>query len=253
MYNTNMLKRSRLVVVLVLFLLLSLLIQGTVTSTALSTPQITIRSPGDGSTVTSPIAISAEVLPGGDGLLRITLVDDTTTMLSRKLLRLSGPAGKPITFSTNLSFELPHQNDEALLTLSTQDEFHRPLSARSVFLTLQADGTATLHPTTSGGDWLNLTSPQPGESFSGGQVLVAGSVTPVVQNPVIFELVTDSGGVVGSLQRAVQEPGTTLDFEFTLPYAFITTTRDVRLVVRQSAPIYLENVILDSITLSLAP
>ncbi|MCB2214041.1 hypothetical protein KQH50_01475 [bacterium] len=242
-------RRFRLLALLVFTLCLAL----PRSSSALPAPSMSILSPGDGATVTSPIAVSAEMVPGADGLVRLALTDERNNTLSRQLLRVDSDLDTPIPFITALPFELPGPDMEALLTLSTQDIYHRPLALRSVLLTLTTSGEPQVASPPAGEPWLEITFPEPLDILTGGQFTVQGAVTPVTDNPVIFELITDSGGVIGSAQLAVTEPGETVTFEQPLSYAYINKIRDVRLVIRQTMDGYGTNVVLDSLLLALLP
>ena len=221
---------------------------------ALPSPPITNLSPGEGAIVTSPIFIDAQIRPGQDGLIRVTLLNRDNTAIARQLIKLNSPRdGQQIPFSTSIVFEIPQEHIQALLTLETQDRFHRPVSLRGVLLTLESDGEAMVQnqPTTS--NWLTITSPIEGDSFKGGNFTVEGIITPPTSNPVIFELITDSGGVIGTSQLAVDEPGIPSQFNISVTYAFITSRRDVRLIVRQTVNPYGSNIVLDSLPISLSP
>ncbi|MDY6873888.1 MAG: hypothetical protein SVR81_07990 [Chloroflexota bacterium] len=241
--------RIRLLTILIITLGLTLP-RGTA---ALPAPSMSIRSPGDGATVTSPIAVSAEMVPGADGLVRLALIDQRNNTLSRRLLRIDSDLDTPIPFTASLPFELPGPDTEALLTLSTQDIYHRPLALRSVLLTLTTSGEPQVASPRAADPWLEITFPEPLDILTGGQFTVRGSVKPITDNPVIFELITDSGGVIGSAQLAVSEPGKTAPFEQLLSYGYINKIRDVRLVVRQTIDGYGANVVLDSLLLALLP
>lgn len=203
--------------------------------------------------MTAPIHLTAEVQLGGDGLIRVTLLNHNHNLLARQLLRLDNANSDPIRFSTWLPFEIPTESTRGLLILETQDSYHRPLALRSVSLALQTDGEVTLRTQPSEAEWLKVASPEPLEVFSEGQFLVEGTAKPVTGKPIIFELVTDRGGVIGSSQLAVENPGETFTFKVPLSYAFITTLRDVRLVIRQTADPNGVNVILDSLPITLTP
>ena len=220
---------------------------------AASAPLITIHSPGDGSLVTAPILLAADLQPGEDGLARVTLLTRENILLARQLIYLKDKSAEDNEFITHLNFEIPTASTEALLILETQDAFHRPLSLRSVLLTLQSEGEAAVHPNKPPKDWLTILSPQPNADFSGGELLVSGTVSPLTESPLLFELITENGGVIGSSQLAVAGKGSPFDFEFEMTYAFISSERDVRFVVRQSVDPYGTTVILDSLPLILAP
>ena len=246
-----MLLKHRSLFILLILLCLSLLMPRA--SFAAPSPSIAILSPREGSIVASPIPVSAVLKPGADGLIRITLTDEYNRTLSRQLLRVDAAEGEEITLDSQILFEIPYPGLEGLLTLATQDEYHRPLAQRSVLVFLDESGEVQVQPNPISGQWLDITYPQENASLSGGQFTVQGTLTPMTDRPVYFELITDSGGQIGSAQLAVDQPGETIAFEITLSYGFITTARDVRLVIRQSMVDYAANVILDSLPLTLAP
>ena len=158
-----------------------------------------------------------------------------------------------IAFDSNLTFEIPNGTMEALLTLSTQDDYHRPLALRSVLVTLNTSGETQINFNSNEDSWLDINYPQSQEIISGGKFTVLGSITPITDKPIIFELITDTGGVIGTAQLAVSQAGEGFSFELPLTYGFISTVRDVRLVIRQTIEGYATAVILDSIPLALAP
>jgi hypothetical protein len=239
------------VFVLIFIAALSLFMPGA--ASAAPSRTMAIRTPGSGSIVTAPIPISAIVQPGADGLIRLTLIDKDNNTLDRQLLRVDTGNETELAFETNLAFEIPYRTMEALLTLATQDDYHRPLALRSVLVTLRTSGEAQVNPNADDETWLEISYPEEQEIISGGKFTVLGSVTPVTQNPINFELITDTGGVIGTAQLAVKQAGERFSFDLPLTYDFISSVRDVRLVIRQTMEGYAANVILDSIPLALAP
>lgn len=251
LYNWTMFHKRRIVLILVFIAALSLFLPGA--ASAVSSPSMVILTPGNGSTVTAPIPVSAVFQPGADGLIRLTLTDQANITLARQLLRVDASGDAEILFETNLAFEIPNGNTEALLTLSTQDDYHRPLALRSVLVTLSSGRDAQVSRNTAEEPWLEIIYPEPLEIIAGGKFTVLGSVTPITENPIIFELITDTGGVIGGVQLAVNQAGKKFSFELPLTYGFISSVRDVRLLVRQTIDGYATNVILDSLPLALAP
>ncbi|QRN82797.1 hypothetical protein JR338_10290 [Chloroflexota bacterium] len=246
-----MLLKHRSTFALLIILSLSLLLPRA--SFAAPSPSMTILSPGEGSTVASPILVSAVVRPGADNLLRITLTDNFDRVLSRQLIRVDAVNGEEINLDSQILFEIPYPGLEGLLTLATQDEYHRPLAERSVLVVLDDSGEVQVQPNPVSGQWLEISSPEPNASISGGQFVVQGTLTPVTDRPVTFELISDSGGQIGSAQLAVDQPGETIAFEITINYGFISTVRDVRLIIRQTMDSHTANIVLDSLPLTLAP
>lgn len=246
-----MLLKHRSIFILLIILSLSLLLPRA--SVAAPAPSMTILSPGEGSVLASPIPVSAVVQPGADGLIRITLTDENGRVISRQLLQVNSTENEEITLDSQILYETSYPGLEGLLTLATQDTYHRPLAQRAVPVILDDSGEVQLQPNPASGQWLDIHSPEPEASISGGKFTVQGTITPVTTKPILFELVSDSGGQIGSAQLAVGHAGETVPFEITLSYGFITTARDVRLVIRQTMEDQAANIILDSIALTLAP
>jgi hypothetical protein len=241
----------RVGLILILFLALSLLPSGMGASQAPTS--IVILGPGNSSSVTSPIQFSATLQPGEDGLVRVTLIDQNNQLLLRKLSRWT-PQNEPRSlFTTELVYEIPVASTQGLITIETQDKYHRPMATRGVLLSLRSAGQSELQPAPTPEPWITIIYPQSFENISGGEFLVKGIAKPVTEKPIIFELITETGGVIGSKQLAVEIVGESFNFEVPLTYSFITSTRDVRLVMRQTVDLYGRNIVLDSLPLFLTP
>jgi len=80
-----------------------------------------------------------------------------------------------------------------------------------------------------------------------------GTVTPLTQEPVVIELITSEGRVVGSTQLPVAQPGQLFEVDLTLPYSRVKTSTNTRLIVRQAADPYQTDAILDSLLITLLP
>lgn len=239
--------------ILLLLIILSLSMILPRASVAAPAPSMTILLPGEGSVLLSPITVSALVQPGADGLIRITLTNKFSQVISRQLLQVNDMKSREINLESQIQFEVPYPGLEGLLTIATQDEHHRPLAERSVQVTLDDGGEVQLLPNPAAKQWLDISSPEPNESLTGGTFYIEGTVTPVNEEPVLFELISDSGGQIGATQMAVGQPDLTFTFRIVISYGFISSPRDVRLIVRQTNEDKTVNVVLDSIPLILAP
>jgi len=186
-------------------------------------------------------------------LIRVTLVDRSGNVIARKLLWQKGSDAPSFDFSTNLLFEISGDISEGLLTIALLDSYNRPISLRSASLRLLSGGEDKIESTFQTEPWLTIVQPQPLEDHTGGEVQVTGTVRPLMEGPVFFELVTDSGAQIGTRQLPGGRVGETLDFDITLPYAYINQRRDVRLIIRQSNPQLGEIIILDSVPIFLSP
>lgn len=238
----------------ILFLLLILNTPRVQVSNARETTSLTILNPGEGSEVTSPIHLSAEIQPNPGGLIRVALVNREGQEISRKLLRMDTEKSiSGATFTTDLPFEIPTDQARALLTLSTLDSAYQTTALRSVEVLLNSEGGIAILNQTNPEPWLKIDDPQPSEFASGGVLILEGSVTPKGESPVIFELITAEKRVVGSAQLAVTNPNLPTHFEIYLKYKFELPSKEVRLVVRQTLYPYNTIAMLDSLLVSLFP
>lgn len=220
---------------------------------ASSMQTITIIAPGEGSILSSPIHLTAEVrLEPGD-FVRVTLTNGSNLSIARHLYRVSSSEGEDTLLEIDLPFEIPTDTAKARLTISILDRYHRPKSLRSMTLTLSSNGTNIIEPQENQEPWLTISEPEPQASISGGQIYLRGTVIPQSEMPLLFELITDSGGIIWYTILGVDTPGEPFAFDLQLSYDFITTTQDARLVIRQTTESYNANVVLDSIPLTLMP
>lgn len=238
----------------ILFLLLILNIPSVQVSNARETTSLTILNPGEGSEVTSPIHLSAEIQPNPGGLIRVALVNREGQEISRKLLRMDTEKSiSGATFTTDLPFEIPTDQAKALLTLSILDNAYQTTALRSVEVILRSEGSVTTINQTNPEPWLKIDNPQPSEFASGGVLILEGSVTPKGESPVIFELITAEKRVVGSAQLAITTPNQRIPFEIPLKYTIQELQTDANLIIRQTDQIYGVLIALDIIPLTLSP
>lgn len=238
----------------ILFLLLILNTPPVQVSNARETTSLTILNPGEGSEVTSPIHLSAEIQPNPGGLIRVALVNREGQEISRKLLRMDTEKSiSGATFTTDLPFEIPTDQAKALLTLSILDNAYQTTALRSVEVILRSEGSVTTINQTNPEPWLKIDNPQPSVFASGGVLVIEGSVTPKGESPVIFELITTEKRVVGSAQLAITTPNQRIPFEIPLKYTIQELQTDANLIIRQTDQIYGVLIALDIIPLTLSP
>ena len=203
--------------------------------------------------VTAPIEVTASVQPGTENLVRVSLVDRQGDLLARQVIRLKAPHQDAVEFITQLAFEIPGDNTEAILSVITLDHAQRLIAVRAVGLTLQGAGDVRIEPPVFSDPWLKITQPDPGTVINTSPLVVIGQVTPINDNPVIFSLVTERGGVIVARQLTVEKPGEDIDFEISLPFTPTSAVRDMRLIIRQASVISGVNVILDSLPITIEP
>lgn len=216
-------------------------------------PMITLLTPTEESTVVSPIEISAEINLGDASLVRIALTNGQNDVISRQIHRVSALGDETLTYTGSLAYEIPNDSATARLSLMLIDSLNRPLCLRSAELTLMSNGSAAFQTLTPESPWLVITSPEPDELISGGEIRVAGQVTPLTANPVFFDLYSNSGRILMTRQLAVERPGNEIDFSIIIPYAVSVEQADALLVISQPASSNNEKIILDSLSLSISP
>jgi hypothetical protein len=246
-----MLNLRRFLLMILFFLITGILPPRT--GSALPAPKIVMHTPGPGSEVIAPIEILADLQVNTGDFVRVNLTNTHKIDLARQLHPVQSPGGLPLAFRTALDYEIPSDSENALLSLSIHDHFNRPVAIRTVFLALRTDRQPEIAPITSQATWLEVNQPQPGDLISGGEVAVVGQVRPITEGPVFFDLMTESGSVIGGLQLAVKTPGKNIEFKISVPYGFITRQRDILLIIRQASPQFGANIILDSIPITLLP
>lgn len=214
---------------------------------------IMILSPGEGSVVTAPIEVTALVQPGAENLVRVTLVDRQGDLLARQVMRLNGSQLDAVEWTTQVAFEIPGESPPAILSVTTLDQAQRPIAVRTVGLSLLGAGVVKIEPTVSSDPWLMITQPDPGTVINTSPLVVKGQVKPINDNPLIFSLVTERGGVIVARQLTVEKPGEDIDFEISMPFTPTSEVRDMRLIIRQTSNIIGINSILDSLLITITP
>lgn len=222
--------------------------------TAAQTGQsFSILSPGENSVVTAPINIGALLVPGDGELVRVILIDGQQNLLARQVLRVNAPAHTVVELVTELAFEIPGETTSAILTIVTQDQANRPIAIRSVPLTLKSSGEGRITSQFEMEPWLTLHHPTPGAVISQTPLYVAGSVKPINDRPVIFELINEHGNAIITRQLGVEQPGELIHFQIELPYSPTPTIGDMRLVIRQTSDYPGIIAILDSVPITIVP
>jgi hypothetical protein len=85
------------------------------------------------------------------------------------------------------------------------------------------ENKSKLHPPQSAQPLIKVFQPWPYENISSVNFIASVTVVTVTEKPTIFELVTDSGVVIGSKLLAGKSPRESLSFEMPLSCTFITT------------------------------
>jgi hypothetical protein len=180
-----------------------------------------ILSPGDTSGVVSPLKAQIMVRVHPAGIIHIDLVGRGGLLYTRRLLDLRDQSGQEVFLQPDLAFETQDESEPARLVVRLLDDAGRTIALTSANLTLLSDGKSVIEPSRASG-WIEIISPLEGESIEGGKVQVIASVTPVNDQPIVAELLTDEGTAINT--RLVKLPegyrkGESIHLDFDLPYA----------------------------------
>lgn len=174
------------------------------------------------------------MIPGYDNLVRIELYGEDGRLLARELLRLYTSA-KWAYLAIDIPFEVQAAAEVARLQISTQDAYGRISVLNSVRLLLLSAGFAEINPSDNLDERCTLDTPSPGTRISKGTLTVSGQMRPLNDQPLVIELVTVSGAVVGSKMVAIRPApdDSAVPFETEISYSIPVATW-VRLTIRQS-------------------
>lgn len=193
---------------------------------------VRIVFPGMMSKVASPIQVRAYAEPGYRGAILVELIGEDGRLLTSRLLRYTDTLYQQVYIDPKIRFEIPTAGELARLQISTTDAYGRPIAQNSVHLLLLGMGESEVLPNLGPEPRLELKSPLPGSVALNGQVNVRGTFYPFNEKPLILELITPDGEVVGS--RIIStENAWPLEVKTTIPYQVKNATQ-VRLIARQS-------------------
>jgi hypothetical protein len=184
--------------------------------------------PNHHSKVVSPIDLYTFLAPGGDGRIRVELFGEDGRLLYRQVfLYTDTPAGARVNLKTNIRFEIPGAAETARLVVSVNDEHEQLKSLASVELVLLADGPAELNPS---GDLLeNIFIQQPAVKslIQGDSLLVTGLARTGNNQPLLVEIITTDGRVIGSRLAGIaplEEGGEHRLFASEVPFSVTSPT-----------------------------
>ena len=218
---------------------------------------LSIRSPGPQSRVTSPIRLDARAHTGAKGLVRVELLGEDGRLLFREIRKITDGPGIPFDLAMLIDFTIPAVSEAARLQISVDDDFDRPVALASTDLILLSIGDPDLNPGDDGLEPYAVFSPLPNAAVSGGMLKLSGKVRPFNTSPIIAEIITDEGAVVGMKVFGPEYPaggwnGDFLPYTLEIPFS-VTKERGARLVLRQEGGRIPGNVALSSRLLRLIP
>ncbi|KAF0112219.1 MAG: hypothetical protein FD147_280 [Chloroflexi bacterium] len=196
---------------------------------------ILIDKPGSASRLASPILVQANVYPGEGGLVSVQLIGENGRLMADQLLKMIQPDSGWVQLVTEIKFEITSAGESALIVISTRDGYGRRIAQTAVpVLLLQIGKSENELPGFLKQPFV-IESPVTGGLIKNGTLRVSGFAHPFNSNPIIIELVTQTGGIMES--KVVVLPKIAQDQEYAafvaeIPYEVFRRT-PVRLTIRQ--------------------
>jgi hypothetical protein len=193
---------------------------------------IQILNPGPLSRVTSPFLLRAYLLPGESGRAQIELLGEDGRVLMREIKIYGSPPGARVTMGMEVSFEITAAAELGRIQISTADENGRTSALASTDIILLSVGEADYNPAGDNYEAITIQQPDPNALIQGGTMRVSGLARPRSERPLMIELHTEEGKIVGTRQVAVESSGAGQygNFAIDVPYNISAPTR-VRLMV----------------------
>jgi len=217
---------------------------------------IRITRPGLQSRLLSPFRVEAAAIPAPDGRLQLVLLGEDSRVLYNSSLRFAQTSSQQIFLQEEVFFSISGAAEAARLIIYTTDRFGRIISLSSVDLILLALGEEQITQPVSLREPLFIIRPYLNESFTNGLVSVRGLVSPVSNQPVILEIISEDNIVLfsSSLDSGPVTPERAyVPFEISIPFSISTFTR-ARLTLRQDSDNRIAGTVsLASQTISLSP
>jgi len=194
-----------------------------------------VEKPGEMSRISSPILVSANVYPGDKGLVNVQLIGEDGRLMADQLLQLSTTETGWKSLATRIQFEINSAGESALIVVSTRDGYDRRIAQVSVPVILLQVGESEIENPTFFTQPVVLSSPVNGGFARNGSLHIEGQVHLLNENPIIIELISQTGGIVAN--KAIMVKSITgqdyAPFATDLEYA-VSQRTPVRLVIRQA-------------------
>ena len=192
-------------------------------------PQSTVQilSPGPASKVISPFILRAAVKPGPESVVRIELLGEDGRLLMREIRSYQNPKNEWFSLGSEVIFGINAVAEAGRLQIGVEDEHGRLKSLSSVDLLLFSMGKQDLNQPLDQLENIVLESPRSNTLIQGGTMRVAGLARPRSTQPLIIEILTSDGRIVGTRQVSVTpSPGNMYGtFAIDVPFIVDYTTR----------------------------
>jgi hypothetical protein len=184
--------------------------------------------------VISPIHLGAVAYTGPNGIVRVELIGEDGQLIYRQILRGNSNDVTYFNMSINIDFQIAGVSEAARLQVSVDDGYKRPVVETSVDLVLLSMGDAQINPPDDGLSSIVIRQPTYLQVITGSTLHIEGVVRPLNDSPLLAELLSETGGLIGS--RQISTPnlplGTYRPFSIDIPFT-IDQAHSIRLVISQ--------------------
>lgn len=213
-----------------------------------------ILSPGQGSTVVSPFTLTALIITGSEAVVHLELLGEDGRLLLRDVHNYQSSEEDGISVSSEVSYGTNADSESGRLQISLYDENSRLVDLSSVDLTLLSNGKQDLHEPADQFENIVIESPRENTLIQGGTMRVSGLARSRSGQPLMIELQTSDGRIVGTRQVAVTPSSGSMygGFAIDVPY-HVETTEHVLLKVWEPGSIITGIADLSSLEVILSP
>lgn len=214
-----------------------------------------VEKPGDFSKLTSPFLVTANVYPGFDGVVNVQLIGEDGRLMADQLLRLSSIESGYVSLATEIKFEPVSAGESGLVVISTRDVYGRRIAQTGVPVTLLQIGKSEIETSHFNKMPMLLKSPVAGGFYKKGNIHIEGTIHLFNDNPVIVELITQTGGILATkaIYINAKDGLEYLPFAVDMPYS-VTKRTPVRFTLRQASKLNANvDIFLDSVLIFLDP
>jgi hypothetical protein len=193
---------------------------------------IQILSPGPASKVVSPFILRAAVHPGPDSVVRIELLGEDGRLLMREVRSYQNPENEWLSLGDEVTFGFDAVAENGRLQIAAEDQYGRIKSLSSVDLFLLSMGRQDLNQPLDQLEAIVIQSPRSNTLIQGGTMRVAGLARLRSSQPLMIEISTSDGKIVGTRQVSITPSNGSMygTFEIDVPFTVASTTR-VRLQI----------------------
>lgn len=196
-----------------------------------------IEKPGPYSKVLSPIPLRAVISPGDDKQVYIDLIGEDGRVITSERMDYSASIDRIIYTNAEIPFKITALAETARLVLYTLDRFNRVIYQTSVDLILIQIGDNRINVPLIEQEPYVIRKPWEGATVRGGVMEIEGQARLINDQPLVFEIIDESGNLVGSGEVQVDQPSEDqpfVPFSVLIPYS-VTRWTPARLSAHQNS------------------